>query len=292
MKKVLIVGSSNMDYTLYIDRFPLPGETFIGKNRFIQPGGKGANQAAAVAKSLVVETHFITALGNDADADTISKTLKELGINLHAKIVDGCTGNATILVDDNSENEIVIIGGANSQLSVSDIDINLIKESEFIILQNEIPLEVNYYVIKMAKESGTKVIYNPAPYKDIDINLCKDIDTFIVNEIELSQYSKCDDVDEGSRKLLNLGIKNVLVTLGKNGSVCYNNKGKRVCEAQRAKAVDTVAAGDTYVGYFTSYLAITGDIQKSMAIASKASAVTVSRKGSIVSIPFSKELDI
>lgn len=291
MKKVLIIGSSNMDYTLYVDRFPLPGETLSGNSKFVQPGGKGANQAAAVAKTGLVEAHFVTCLGKDTDGTNIKEVLSNLGLNLHVKETDICTGNATIMVDSSSENEIIIVPGANGEITISDIDLNLLKEADFIILQNEIPMEVNEYIIDKSSEMGIKVIYNPAPYKPIKKECLAKLDTLIVNEVELEQSSGYKGIDEGAKFLLDLGVQNVLVTLGKNGSICYSKNNMIRVNAEKVKAVDTVAAGDTYVGYFTSVLATTGDIQKAMEIATKASAITVSRKGSIISIPFYKEIN-
>lgn len=290
MKKVLIIGSSNMDYTIYMDRFPLPGETLTGNSKFVQPGGKGANQAAAVSKSGLVEAHFLTSLGKDTDGNSIKETLSKLGLKLHIKECDTCTGNATIMVNSTSENEIIILPGANGEITTKDIDLGLLKTSEFVILQNEIPMEVNEYIIEKAYEMGVKVIYNPAPYKPIKKECLKKLHTLILNEIELEQCSGVSNVDDGAMSLLKLGVNNVLVTLGKEGSICYSNNEKIRINAQKVKAVDTVAAGDTYVGYFTSVLATTGDIKKAMEIATKASAITVSRKGSIVSIPFFKEI--
>lgn len=290
--KIVIVGSSNMDYTIYVDRFPLPSETIAGVNRYIQPGGKGANQAAAVAKSSLVETHFITCLGNDNDGISIKKTLLDLGIKLHANICNTCTGNATIMVAKNSENNIVIIAGANNKFKKQHIILNVLKGASYVILQNEIPNEINEYVIKKCFELGVKVIYNPAPVRAFDLNLLKYIDTLIVNEIELTQYAKTNVIENGAKKLLHYGANKVLVTLGKCGSICYSENNKIIVKAKKVKAIDTVAAGDTYVGYFASALAINNDINLSMNIASKASAITVSRKGSIISIPSLKELSI
>lgn len=136
-KIITIVGSSNMDYTLYVDRFPLPGETLSSFNRFVQPGGKGANQAAAVSKSNLVEAHFVSCLGKDADGREVKNVLSKLGLKLHIKEVSENTGNATIVVDSNSENEIIINSSANYKITKNDIDLNLLSKSEYVILQNE-----------------------------------------------------------------------------------------------------------------------------------------------------------
>ncbi len=291
MKTCLVIGSLNMDYTIYLDSFPLEGETVYGKNRFIQPGGKGENQAIALAKSNKVRTLMVGAIGKDQDGIAIKNVLKENGVIAHLKeFADIETGNAMIAVDKNSENKIVIIKGANGSLKKEDIDLNLIEESDYLIFENEIKQEVNEYCILEAKKRGKAVVYNPAPYREIDDKLYAYIDYFIVNEIELERYSGTSDLQEGISALLDKGVKNVLVTLGTKGSLFVSNDIKIKVDACKVKAVDTVAAGDTYVGYFVASLASGLSIEESMKIASKASSITVTRKGSVVSIPLGEEV--
>lgn len=292
MKTVLVIGSLNMDYTIYVDNFPKEGETILGNARFIQPGGKGANQAAAIAKSGLVKCVFLGARGNDSDGDIVEKTLSEIGVNSKLKISEKSTGNATILVDKSSENKIIIIPGANHDLEPKDIDIKLIEESDFVVLQNEIKEETNSFVMKKAKELGKVVIYNPAPFRKLTENVFEYVDYFMPNKIELSQYSNKSSVEEGAKEMLKLGVKNLIVTLGTEGSILFNNKEKIVVNAYKVRAIDTVAAGDTYVGYFVSALASGNNVMTSMKIASKASSITVTRKGSLVSIPIGSEIKI
>ena len=292
MKTILVIGSLNMDYTIYVDNFPKEGETILGNKRFIQPGGKGANQAAAIAKSGLVKCIFVAARGNDSDGDNAEKKLSELGAISKIKISKKSTGNATILVDKSSENKIIIIPGANYDLNPEDIDVKLIENSDYVVLQNEIKEETNEFVIKKANEFGKTIIYNPAPFRKITSDIFKYVDFFMPNKIELSQYSKKESVEEGAKEMLKLGVKNLIVTLGTKGSVLYNNKEKIVVNACKVKAIDTVAAGDTYVGYFASALASGNTIMKSMEIASKASSITVTRRGSLVSIPTGNEVII
>ena len=291
MKRVLVVGSANMDYTVYTDRFPVPGETIFGSSRFIQPGGKGENQAIAIAKSHKVKCDFIGAIANDTDGSLIKNVLKDNEVNAHLKVIDNTvTGNATILVNKESENQIIIISGANGLLTPNDIDIELIKKCDYVVLQNEISEECNAYVMKRAKEFNKIVVYNPAPYRKLDEELFKYIDFLVPNRIEFERFSKTSDLEEGARKLLSKGIKNVLVTLGTDGSVLINKDEMIHASAFKVKAIDTVAAGDTYVGYFVSSLASGYSIKESMTIASKASSITVTRKGSVVSIPNGEEV--
>lgn len=291
MKKALVIGSMNMDYSIYCNHFPLPGETMYGNNRFVQPGGKGANQCAAIAKSELVDVSFLACRGNDNDGETIEKLLKELKVNtLFKKVNDVPTGNATIIIDEKGENKIIIIAGANDQLITSDIKEEILKDNDLIVLQNEIPNATNEYVINRCKELGKTVVYNPAPYREIKDEILAKVDYFIVNEVELAQYSKEKDLEKGIEKIMKLGVQNLVITLGKEGSLLVNNKGRIRVNAHKVNAVDTVAAGDTYVGYFVAGIMSGNDLKDAMELASLASAITVTRKGSIVSIPFGKEV--
>ena len=290
MKTILVVGSLNMDYTIYVNDFPKEGETLFGNNRFIQPGGKGANQAVAIAKSGLVNTLMIGAIGNDKDGEEVKNIVSSFGVDVKLIKKDVETGNATIVVDKNSENKIIIIGGANTSLSIDDIDISLIEKADYIVLQNEINQAVNDFVINKAYELNKIIIYNPAPYRIINDDILKKITYFIPNEIELEKYSNMNNVDDGISYLLNKGIKNVLVTLGTKGSLLINKNELIKVDAFKVDAIDTVAAGDTFVGYFVSALASGKSEKEAMLLASKASSITVSRKGSLVSIPTLKEI--
>lgn len=280
-----------MDSTIYVDYFPKDGETIFGNSRYIQPGGKGANQACAIAKSGLVECLFVGAIGQDSDGRTILSILKEHNVDTYnIKVTNTETGNATIVVDKKSENKIIIIHGANFELKISDISDNLLKSVDYVVLQNEILEEVNEYVIKKAHEFHKVVIYNPAPYRQFDKKLLRYIDYFIPNKIELSQYTGSDDVQEGADKLLEAGVKNLIITLGTEGSMFINKNESFKVNAFKVEAIDTVAAGDTFVGYFASSLASGSDIRTAMTAASKASSITVTRKGSTVSIPNGAEV--
>ena len=290
MKTILVVGSLNMDYTIYVNEFPKEGETLFGNNRFIQPGGKGANQAVAIAKSNLVNTVMVGAIGNDKDGEEVKNIVSSFGVDVKLIKKDVETGNATIVVDKNSENKIIIIGGANTSLAIDDIDVSLIEKADYIVLQNEINQAVNDFVINKAYELYKTIIYNPAPYRNIDDDLLKKITYFIPNEIELEKYSNMNNIDDGISYLLNKGIKNVLVTLGTKGSLLKNKNEAIKVDAFKVDAIDTVAAGDTFVGYFVSALASGKSEKEAMLLASKASSITVSRKGSLVSIPTLKEI--
>ncbi len=291
MKNALVVGSMNMDYSIYCDHFPLAGETMYGINRLVQPGGKGANQTAAIAKSKLVNVSFLSSRGDDNDGKEIEKILKELNVKTLFKVNENVsTGNATIIIDGKGENKIIIIAGANGMLKPEDITDDLIKSHDIVVLQNEIPSETNECVINKCQKFDKVVVYNPAPYREIKEELLSKVDYFIVNEVELKQYSKEDSLESGINKVLSLGVKNLVVTLGKEGSLLINSNERIKVNATKVEAVDTVAAGDTYVGYFVAALMNESNHQQAMEIASRASALTVTKKGSIISIPFGEEV--
>lgn len=288
MKNVLVLGSTNMDYTVYCPRFPLPGETLIGIERFVQPGGKGANQAAAIAKSHGPHCLFVGSRGDDDDGRTIESLLTSLGVECHFQITDAATGSATILISDSGENQIVIIPGANS--FAREVEESLLQKADYVLFQNEIPLPTNEKFIRLAHKMGKKVVYNPAPACKIDESLFSFVDYLIVNETELAFYGGEGSLKADATALREKGVKNLIVTKGSRGSSFFSD-GEEICiPATKANAVDTVSAGDTYVGYFVSGLCQEMNAVDAMKLASKASAITVSRKGSIISIPYGEEV--
>ena len=292
MKNILVVGSLNMDYTIYVDEFPLEGETIYGVNRYIQPGGKGENQAVALSKSKLVNSHLLGAIGSDKDGSEIANVLKQNKVISHLLIKENVeTGNATITVNGKSENEIIIVEGANGKLLPNDIDISLIEKADAVLLQNEIPEETNAYVIKKAKELGKVVFYNPAPYRKVSDDILAKVDFLLPNRVEFKKLTGEDDLAIGARKLLDLGVKNILVTLGTEGSILFNKNERIKVNAYKVNAIDTVAAGDTFIGYFVANLMNGKSAKEAMDRASKASSICVSRKGSLISIPFGEELD-
>lgn len=290
MKKILVIGSTNMDYTVYVDAMPKDGQTINGINRFIQPGGKGSNQAIAILKAGGDVTFFGAINKNDADGKIIKKTYDDLRLKYILKQSDSETGNATIIVDKNSENRIIVVKGANDDISPKEIDDDLVKNNDIIVLQNEIPLETTEYILK--KYYNHEIVYNPAPAINLEDKYFKYITYFIVNETELSFYGIGSTIEEKAKYLLKKGVKNVLVTIGKNGSLLFKETGQ-IIEANpfKVNSVDTVAAGDTYLGYFVASKAKMLDDKESMKLASKASAIAVTKKGAINSIPYLNEVE-
>ena len=289
---ILVIGSVNVDTTYNLENFPKPGETISSLSKSRSVGGKGANQAIA-CKKLGGDVKFLACVGNDVDADFIFKNMKEYGVdttNIIKKDVD--TGTALINVDKTGQNEIVLDHGANYAITIQDIDdnIELLDECDILILQMEIPQEVNEYAIKKAKEKGVFVILNPAPSEfEVDDILDK-VDLFVPNENEILRYSTKENLKEAADELLGKNVGSVIITLGENGSEYFSKKEHITQDAIKAKVVDTTSAGDSYIGAMAVMLDQQKSIKEAMKFATKASSKTVTRKGSGESIPTKDEI--
>lgn len=298
--KVTVLGSLNVDTILRIPRLPQPGETLKMDDIGVVGGGKGANQAISAARSKSHVT-FIGGVGNDVQGEMMLKLLKEDGININnvAKLNEG-TGQAFILLQESGENSIVIYGGANQAIKTTVIQnaMNDIKDSDFLVAQFETPLEVTNEAFKLARELNVKTILNPAPATDILDELKKNIDLIIPNETEAELLTGIKVVDEdtcrqAADKLIDQGINNVIITLGKQGAYYKTKDG--VCElvpAFKVKAIDTTAAGDTFIGALVSKLDTSfSNLREAIIYASKASSLAVQRLGAIPSIPYKDDVE-
>ena len=289
---ILVIGSVNVDTTYNLENFPKPGETISSISKSRSVGGKGANQAIA-CKKLGGDVKFLACVGNDVDADFIFKNMKEYGVdttNIIKKDVD--TGTALINVDKTGQNEIVLDHGANYAITIQDIDdnIELLDECDILILQMEIPQEVNEYAIKKAKEKGVFVILNPAPSEFEVENILDKVDLFVPNENEILRYSTKENLKEAADELLGKNVGSVIITLGENGSEYFSKKEHITQDAIKAKVVDTTSAGDCYIGAMAVMLDQQKSIKEAMEFATKASSKTVTRKGSGESIPTIDEI--
>lgn len=298
--KVTVLGSLNVDTILRIPRLPQPGETLKMDDIGVAGGGKGANQAISAARSKSHVT-FIGGVGNDIQGEMMLKLLKEDGININnvAKLNEG-TGQAFILLQESGENSIVIYGGANQAIKTTVIQnaMSDIKDSDFLVAQFETPLEVTNEAFKLARELNVKTILNPAPATDILDELKKNIDLIIPNETEAELLTGIKVVDEdtcrqAADKLIDQGINNVIITLGKQGAYYKTKDG--ICElvpAFKVEAVDTTAAGDTFIGALVSKLDTSfSNLREAIIYASKASSLAVQRLGAIPSIPYKDDVE-
>lgn len=294
MKKILVIGSLNLDMVVNVDHTPATGETILSNNMEMIPGGKGANQACA-AGYLGADITMLGAVGNDMYADILLKSLRKAGTNVSNIIrrPEATTGIALITVNSDGDNCIVVVSGANATLSCRDIDnnIDLLKEADLIIFQLEIPLETVRYGAKTAKALGKTVILDPAPVpKEFPNELFRYVDIIKPNETELRMLTGIDQIEshlpEACRLLRNQGVKNILVTLGEKG-VYLDSEDNGICRipAIPVDAIDTTAAGDSFTAALAVMLAEGKGLKEAATFANYVSAIVVTKKGAQSSIP-------
>lgn len=296
MKNILVVGSINMDLVIKTDKQPKIGETILGYDFMSSLGGKGANQAVACAK-LGGNVKMLGCVGKDLFGEKCRQGLLSYGVdvqNIFEK--ETATGVAVITVFD-GDNSIIVDSGANKMVTAELIENNtqVFKWADIVLLQLEIPFEAVFATAKHAKELGKRVIFNPAPMTDFDFKILKYIDLLVVNEIEAAQMLKIDFVDKNNAKkalsmLLELGIENGIITLGKDG--CFYNEGGNIFHhpVYDIKVVDTTAAGDSFIAGVSLYFEESIK-REAISFATAVSAITVSRSGASVSIPTKNEVE-
>ena len=292
-KKIFVMGSISIDHTVFTKVMPTAGVTGKADSFIKNVGGKGANQAVA-SLYLGGDVFFMGAVGQDDEGRHISSFLKEKGLKSYLKSSNKTTGAAFITINEsNGENQILIVQGANMDISIDDINKleDEIGSRDIFLAQLETPIETVIHSIKLAKKHNLITILNPAPYAELNEDVYPYIDYFIPNEHELDQFVPENmSYEDKARLLVEKGIKNVIVTLGEKGSLLVN-KGKEVhIEPFKVKAIDTTAAGDSYVGAFVTALSEGKDIVEAMKFASKCSSITVTRIGAISSLPTIDEI--
>jgi ribokinase len=292
--KVVIVGSLNMDLVTRAPRLPRGGETLAGHSFVTVPGGKGANQAVAAAR-LGTHVAMIGCVGDDAYGDLLRNALLAEGIDCDAvtTIAGESTGVALIVVDDNSQNAIVIVAGSNGHVSPAVVQgfEGLLSQAEVIICQLEIPMETVGHVLKRGRELGKIVILNPAPASaPLPADWYPLIDYLIPNESEATLLTglPVDSVasaDAAATALLASGAAKVIITLGAQGSLFATKARSQHFAAPKVQAVDTTAAGDTFVGGFAAALAEGKSESEAIQFGQIAAALSVTRSGAQPSIP-------
>lgn len=295
--KIIVIGSMNADFVIHSQKMPVLGETLSGSNFQVNAGGKGLNQAVAIAK-LGGNVSFCGCVGNDANGELLLNELKNNNVDFKGfETEEAPTGIAMITVVDGN-NFIILDSGANSKLTPEVIENyrDLIAECEYCVMQLEIPAQTVLKVCEIAKKSDTKIILNPAPFKELPNDIFSQIDYIIPNEHEAHDLTGIyPDNEERTKKavlkLKQMGVKNVIITLGERG--CAYNLGDDVIfkPAIKTAVVDTTSAGDTFIGAFVSKLSKKETIHTAIDYATKAAAITVSRKGASKSIPFADEID-
>lgn len=299
MNKVAVIGSLNIDTTLEVVNFPHPGQTVKAINKSSTAGGKGANQAVAAARSQA-QTSFIGKVGADQQGKFMIAAMQEEGIETSGIKVEqeAGTGTAAIMLDQRGQNSIIVYGGANSYLTAADVQAAApqITAADFAVAQFETPQAATIEAFKLAKQNGVTTILNPAPAAKLVPELLGLTDIIIPNESESQQLTDIAITDLASlersvAKFASWGIACSIITLGEKG-VFYSFKGKTAkLDAFKVKAVDTTAAGDTFIGAFAAQLLPSlENFVTAIDYAQKASALTVQHLGAQVSIPTVSEI--
>ncbi len=297
-QRIIVLGSSNTDFVIKADHLPRKGETIIGGNFFMNPGGKGANQAVAASR-LGGRVTLISKIGTDLFGKALLKVFEEEGINTAFVFTDTehATGIALITVDKNGDNCIVVSSGANAILLPEDLQdaAEAINEYSLVLMQLETPLETVEYVAAAAYKKGARIILNPAPSKPLTNSLLSTIFILTPNRKEAEYLSgiaitSIDSAAAAARKLASRGAQTVMITLGADGVlVLFENEIVHI-PAIKVAAVDTTAAGDVFNGALAVCLSEGKNVLEAARFACKAAAISVTRMGAQSSAPYTIDL--
>lgn len=302
MSRVCVLGSMNMDLVLKIKNMPKEGETILSKSFEKIPGGKGANQAVAARRS-GADVCMISKIGKDDNGNFLINELKKDNINTECVFIDNLepTGMAMIMVNEGGNNSIIVVSGANMAINNNDINKSeeFIKNSDIIISQFETPEDMTIEVFKIAKKYGKVTLLNPAPAKHISDELLSLVDIIVPNETEAYELTAVEVNDLGTAKIaaakfLDKGIKWVIITLGAKGAAVVSKENAVLVPAYKVQAIDTTAAGDSFIGGLSSKLNVNEvtfeNVVDAVCFGNKVSSIAVQRKGAQPSIPYLKEV--
>ena len=298
MSKITVIGSFVMDNVAKMVKFPQEGETILGESLELFPGGKGINQCVSVAR-LGGDVEMVGMLGKDGNGDVFRKIMKEDGIK--AENVFSCdkpTAVAQVQINADGQNRICVIPSANFEFGFDELDKvdSVIKNTELVILQLELRLDVTKEIIRRAHGYGVKVLLNPAPAVKLEKEILGMVDYITPNETELSILTGLptetdEEVIVAAKELLSFGTKTIIATLGSRGALIATNENIEIVSGYKVKAVDTVAAGDSFNGAFAVALTEGKTLQEAVKFANAMGALTVTEKGAIPSLHTRKQVE-
>jgi len=260
--RIAVVGSANIDLTTFAERFPKPGETIFGDKFDLGFGGKGANQAVA-SRLCGADVFMVARVGSDLFGPATIENFRKQGIDpTHVKQVEGLSsGVAPIFVEPNGQNRILVVKGANDAVKPADVDAaaDVLKSADCIVLQFEIPVDTVYYTVAFARKHGIRCMLNPAPAQPVDVGALRDLDYFVPNESEAEAITglsvrSVDDTKNCARKLVEGGIRRVIITLGANGSLLATRDETVHIPPFPVQSIDSTGAGDAFIGSFAVFL--------------------------------------
>lgn len=296
---IVVIGSLNMDMVVRTKRAPEAGETLFGQDFALSPGGKGANQAVAAAR-LGAEVVMIGSVGQDGFGNELLEIMRGEGINTEhltqsAKLG---TGVASIVVDGEGENRIIVVPGANLELGVEDIQAleTIIAGADMIVMQLETDLAMCEEAARIAGRHQIPVILNPAPARELSNEMLSHVTYLTPNETEAGilsgvEVSSAESAEQAARILLQKGVQNVVITLGSKGALIVNETGSMHVPGFPVKAVDTVAAGDSFNGALAYQLTSGKTTAEAVRFANAVGALAVGRQGAIPSLPKLAEVE-
>ncbi len=292
--KILIVGSLNMDLVVNVARHPQIGETILGGKFETFPGGKGANQAVAAAR-MGSAVKMIGCVGQDGFGDELRANAAKDGIDIQHIAVNEkeATGIALITVDAEGQNTIVVASGANLALTPTSLRAaqQAFADADVLVTQLESPLETVSEALAVAVEHNLKVVLNPAPAQPLSADILSKVDYLIPNEREAMQVIGAETLDSAIDQLLGMGVRNLIITLGEKGVLIVTVDGRTQIPPYPVKAIDTVAAGDAFVGAFATGLAEGMSVEQAVQLGNAAAAISVTRHGAQPSLPTRKEVN-
>ena len=297
--KIVVVGSSNTDMVVKTPRIPVKGETILGNEFIMVPGGKGANQAVAAAR-LGAEVTFIARLGKDIFGDISLANFESNKINTHyiLRDVETPSGVALIFVDEQGENVIVVAPGSNAKLKPGDVEHaeSIFKSASVVLLQLEIPMETVEYTVSLAQALGIPIILNPAPATKLSSELFHNVTYLTPNETEASlltgiEVNDISSAETAGKKLVKQGIGTVIITLGAVGALAVTKHDTKLIPAPKVTAVDTTAAGDAFNGGFAYALATGKSLLEAVKFANYVGALSVTKMGAQPSMPSLNEVE-